>query len=373
MRIQACTSAEQLAQLRGPWNALLAKAAENTPFLTHEWITAWWRAFGSGSPMYVITAWEDDELVAVAPFAYTKQQMLGARRSVVTFMANEYSNRANFIVGHAPHAALEAILDHLLTSAPPWDLLQIEPVDEGSPVTQAFLKILADRSQAFGIEDSLRSPYLPLPATWAGLTEGLSPSFRKTLDRKLRKSKQVGSALRVRFLTDPDLTDAFDIATETWQHAAGTSIASTAGLRQFYSEIAAARNWLQLAILELDGKPIAFEYNLLYERVVYNLKLGYRPQFAAVSPGLVLQATTLQHAVEDGVRQYDFMGTDEDYKRHWTQSVRIHRRVVVFNRQLVLRMAHLVRWRVKPFIKAHFPLLVAFKRALHPLSAGADQ
>src|SRR4051812_22705437 len=51
MRIQVCTSTDQLAQLRGPWNALLAQAAENTPFLTHEWITAWWRAFGSGSSM----------------------------------------------------------------------------------------------------------------------------------------------------------------------------------------------------------------------------------------------------------------------------------------------------------------------------------
>ena len=258
MRIQVCASAEQLAQLRGPWNALLAKAAENTPFLTHEWITAWWRAFGSGLSMYVITAWQDDELVAVAPLAYTKQQMVGATRSVVTFMANEYSNRTNFIVSHAPHAALEAILDHLLTSAPPWDLLQVEPVDEDSPVTQAFLRILADRSQAFGIEDSLRSPYLRLPATWAALKAGLSPSFRKTLDRKLRKSSQLGASLRVRFLTDPDLTEAFDIATETWQHARGTSIASTACLRQFYSELAAARSWLQLAILELDGKPIAF-------------------------------------------------------------------------------------------------------------------
>jgi CelD/BcsL family acetyltransferase involved in cellulose biosynthesis len=381
MRIQVCASAEQLAQLRGPWNALLAKAAENTPFLTHEWITAWWRAFGSGSSMYVITAWQEDELVAVAPLAYTKQHMLGATRSVVTFMANEYSNRANFIVGHAPRAALEAILDHLLTSAPPWDLLQMEPVDEDSPVTQAFLKILADRSQAFGIEDSLRSPYLRLPATWAGVKEGLSPSFRKTLDRKLRKSKQLGASLRVRFLTDPDLTEAFDIAAQSWQHAKGTSIASTACLRQFYRELAAARNWSQLTILELDGKPISFEYDLLYERVLYNLKLGYRLQFAALSPGLVLQATVLQHAVEDGVRQYDFMGSDEDYKRHWSQTVRIHRRVVVFNHQLVLRVAHLVRWRVKPFLKAHFPLLVAFKRALRwpgiragsTVSPGADQ
>src|SRR3989442_8064399 len=221
MRIQVCASAEELAQLRGPWNALLATAAENSPFLTHEWITAWWRAFGSGSSMYVITAWQDDELLAVAPLAYTKQQMVGATRSVVTFMANEYSNRANFILSHAPRAALEAILDHLLTSAPPWDLLQIEPVDEDSPVTQAFLRILADRSQAFGIEDSLRSPYLRLPAAWAGVKEGLSPSFRKTLDRKLRKATQLGASLRVRFLTDPDLSEAFDIATQTWQHARG--------------------------------------------------------------------------------------------------------------------------------------------------------
>jgi hypothetical protein len=44
-------------------------------------------------------------------------------------------------------------------------------------------------------------------------------------------------------------------------------------------------------------------------------------------------------------------------------------------------MVHVVQWRVKPFLKAHFPLLVAFKRALrwprmragNALSAGTDQ
>jgi CelD/BcsL family acetyltransferase involved in cellulose biosynthesis len=227
-----------------------------------------------------------------------------------------------------------------------------------------FLEILADRSQAFGIEDGLRSPYLRLPATWADLKEGLGRSFRKTLDRKLRKAGRFGASLRVRFVTDPDLREAFDVATRTWQHAGGTSIASTARLRQFYGELAAARRWLQLAILELDGKPIAFEYNLLYERVVYNLKLGYQPQFAALSPGLVLQASVLQNAVEDGVRQYDFLGSDEDYKLHWSRTVRVHRRVVVFNHQVVLRVAHLVRWRVRPYLRVHLPLLVAFKQAV---------
>lgn len=364
MRIQVCASAEQLAGLRDAWNALLAKAPENSPFLTHEWITAWWRAFGPGLSLYVITAWQDDELVAVAPLAYTRQKMLGATRSVVTFMANEYSNRANFIVGHSPRPGLEAILDHLLTSAPPWDLLLIEPVDEGSPVTQAFLNMLADRSQPFGIEDSLRSPYLPLPATWAGLKEGLSPSFRKTLDRKQRKARQLGASLQLQFRGHSDLNEVFDIASESWQHDAGTSIASTTRLRQFYGEIASARDWLQLAVLELDGKPIAFEYDLRYGHVLYNLKLGYRPQFAALSPGLVLQATALQHAIENGVREYDFMGSDEDYKLHWSRTVRIHRRLVLFNHQLVLRLAHVVRWRVRPFLRTHFPLLVAFKRAL---------
>ena len=363
MRIQVCTSPEELAQLRDPWNALLAQAAENTPFLTHAWITAWWRAFGAASSMYVVTAWQDDALVAVAPLAYTKQQMMGATRSVLSFMANEYSNRANFIVAREARAPLDAILDHLLTSAPAWDVLQIEPVDENSPATQAFFQVLADRSQAHGIEDSLRSPYLELPSTWERLKDGLTPTFRKTLDRKLRKATQLGDSLRVRFVTDKEVSKAFDIATETWQHAAGTSIASTDHLRQFYSEIA-AQDWLQLAILELDGTPIAFEYNLRYEQVVYNLKLGYRPQFASLSPGLVLQARVLQHAVESGVRRYDFMGTDEEYKRNWSRTIRIHRRLVVFNNQVVLRLAHLVRWRVKPFLKTHFPLLVAFKRAL---------
>src|SRR5438045_8575551 len=73
MRIQVGTSTEQLAQLRGPWNALLAQAAENTPFLPHEWITAEWQAFGPGPSTYVLTSWLDADLRLGAPLASTKQ------------------------------------------------------------------------------------------------------------------------------------------------------------------------------------------------------------------------------------------------------------------------------------------------------------
>ena len=355
--------------LREPWDALLTHAIDNTPFLTHEWLTAWWGAFGSQRSMYIVTVWHGEQLVAVAPLAYTNQRRFGAARTVITFMANEHSNRANFVVGDRPREALGAILDHLLTAAPRWDLMELEPLHEQSPVTQAFLEILASRSQLFGIEESLRSPYLNLPDTWTNLRSELGPTFRKALDRKLRKAGQSGSALRVVISADTsDLTKVFDISTESWQHAAGTGVGSE-GARRFYRELAfkaAQRDWLRLAILEFDDLPISFQYNLLYNEVLYNLKLEYRHRFEALSPGLVLQAHVLQDLIRDGAREYDFLGTDDPYKLHWSRTLRVHHRLVVFTNRLDLRVAHFVLCRLKPYLKARFPLLVAIKRGLFP-------
>jgi hypothetical protein len=62
----------------------------------------------------------------------------------------------------------------------------------------------------------------------------------------------------------------------------------------------AVAGWLRLAFLRLDGKGIAFQFDLEVRPSYYSLKIGYDPRYERFSPGKLL-------------------GTDEPWKYRWTQ------------------------------------------------------
>ena len=87
MMIALHESWDDLRNLRADWNRLLAESYSDTIFLTWEWCEAWWNANRNGRSLFVLSAWEENELVGMAPFyadkashwgkAWTRLRMLG--------------------------------------------------------------------------------------------------------------------------------------------------------------------------------------------------------------------------------------------------------------------------------------------------------
>ena len=81
------------------------------------------------------------------------------------------------------------------------------------------------------------------------------------------------------------------------------------------AEALAALGWLQLSFLDVGGRPVAtyfcFDYN--NEILVYNS--GYDPAgVPQLSPGWVLLARLIRHAIGLGRSRFDFLQGNEDYK-----------------------------------------------------------
>ena len=68
---------------------------------------------------------------------------------------------------------------------------------------------------------------------------------------------------------------------------------------------------------ELDGRPIAAEYQLLGADVVYCYQGGIEPDAADLSPGQIATLCTFKTAIEQGYRAIDFLRGDEPYKQRW--------------------------------------------------------
>ncbi len=69
MTHQIITTEQEFHDLKWHWQEL-ARRANATIFMTHEWATAWWRNFGKNSNrgLYILCYWKDDDLIGLAPF-----------------------------------------------------------------------------------------------------------------------------------------------------------------------------------------------------------------------------------------------------------------------------------------------------------------
>ena len=368
LRVEEIAEQPAAEDLSGEWTELMDRALDPEPFLTPEWYLSWWRAFGSGR-MKLVVVRLGSRLVGLAPLRVESERLLGTTRRVLRFWSNPFSNRANVVLDreHAS-AAARALVRHLFRAHGDWDLARLGPVLRSGEATRALQAALDQEGALWGLREGHASPYLVLPGDWSELEGTLGGSYRRSLRRKRRKVENQGaSCSSFSPASLDDVEAAFRISERTWQHEHGTGLTSQPRIRSFYENLAAGaarRGWLHLAYLHLDGRPVAFEYNLLYRGVLYNLKLGYESRARSLSPGLVLKGHVLQEAVEEGVREYDFLGEEEPYKMHWTRSVRPLGELWIHRRGPVSWLLHRTLFSLHPFLERRAPWVLEAKRHL---------
>jgi CelD/BcsL family acetyltransferase involved in cellulose biosynthesis len=60
-------SVEGFAALGPDWNSLLRASEADSPFLTHEWLLAWWKHLGRSRTLQLLAVRDHDELIGLAP------------------------------------------------------------------------------------------------------------------------------------------------------------------------------------------------------------------------------------------------------------------------------------------------------------------
>ncbi len=105
------------------------------------------------------------------------------------------------------------------------------------------------------------------------------------------------------------LRRAAEIEDQSWKGEHGTSILRTPGMLDYFTrqaELLAQRGQLALHFLELDGRPIAFEYGYLAKGIYFAHKVSYLPEHQTAAPGHVLR----WHLLARLCQQSDFRGMD---------------------------------------------------------------
>jgi len=69
--------------------------------------------------------------------------------------------------------------------------------------------------------------------------------------------------------------------------------------------------------LRLHGKTLAVIYSLFAHETAFCYLQGFDPEFAWLSPGTQLMYQVIGDALDHGIRRFDFLRGNEDYKQHW--------------------------------------------------------
>jgi CelD/BcsL family acetyltransferase involved in cellulose biosynthesis len=310
---------ESAERVRLEWDQL-AERLGAPPFRFSGWTLTWQAAFGSG-PLRVLVAREQGRLVAVLPVT--------ARHGFVRSPTNWHT--PEFGVLAESTRARDAVLDAALTLAR--RQLRIELLDQETATT--LRSLAASRGRRSESRVVLNSPYLCIEGEFADYFASRSRNTRKLLNRRIRQLNEVGALdLEVhRSAGQAVLEDFFRLEGSGWKVTEGTALRRRRGEEAFYRAVAAwgeERGWLRLAFLCVGGRRVATDLGLEARGVRYVLKTGYDVDFGRFSPGMVLRHHDIADAFAAGLRSYEFLGAEDDWKKPWTGTARPRVRAYAF-------------------------------------------
>jgi len=325
----------ELASYRLLWNSLLPKTPKATFFHSLDWLEAYWKHFGCRQRLRVLVVCSDRRPVGILPLVVrTESTRVGPVR-VLTYPLHGWGTFYGPI-GPNPAATLTAGLQHVRQTSRDWDMIDLRWVDlEGYDRgrTEGAMRRAGFHPRTQGWD---RAPVIDMQGSWEQYWSSRTKKWRHNVRRLGRRLAERGEVSFLRFRPrgaadgdgDPrwDLYDTcVELAQRSWQGSStdGTTLSHTRicdYLRE--THLAAARTGsLDLSLLLLNQKPIAFAYNYHYQGRVYGLRKGFDPQFSAARPGTVLQQMVLEDSFKRGDCSYDMGVGSLDIKRYWQTSI----------------------------------------------------
>lgn len=322
MFVTLLTSFQELYDIESEWNSL----ARGVPFRTREWLHGWWRHYGRQRQLFTPVVFDnEDRLMGVVPLFLERSAKHGSvlRPLGCGEVCSDYLS----VLCREEHETLVTdIVADFLCDEPSlrWDLFHWNGVDAEDTALKKLVAALAMRGHLTHHRPAHRCWRMELPADWETYLSCHSKSHRKQLRRFETRVLSTPRAELHCVRSSDQLERAWKILVDLHQRRRQSlgepgSFASES-FRGFHHEACywlLASGQLRLYWLELDGEPIAAEYQLAGQGVTYCYQAGVDPTRMSEDPGQLITMATIQRAIAEGQHALDFLRGDEPYKAHW--------------------------------------------------------
>jgi len=329
-------SFDRFAALKDEWKDLLRASACNNPFLTWEWVHAWWQHLSASRTLQIVTVRDARyRLIGVAPFCESRGRLPWV--SQLEFLATESvgSDYLDVIARRGyERDCSEALVAWFQSHARTVRLDHVRPGAVSEMLSEQLVRLGWSRIEmASGI-----CPFAVLRGhSWESYVATLRPSqqtrCRRSLNTLLKKFDVRFELVETEAQRQAALSALMGFHEQRWTSRGGSTAFQTPELRSFHHEVTSSAlrsGWLRLFSLRLNADIAAVTYCFCVNGRFYLYQHGFNPQFCQYSVGAVILGRTIRAAIDEGASEFDMLYGEEPYKAVWASERRYLERIEIF-------------------------------------------
>ncbi len=296
------------------WDSVLSRSFRPSPFLSRHFLAPWAKTFAAGHRKRIYRWVRNGEISGFLFLCLCDSEagweLLGGEQVSDSLDAVVVSGREEEF-----WSAFLASSRDLLSLSP----LLLPNLVEGSPSIACLPRVCSELGYSFRLEEMDRSPYIPLPSSFEEYLSMLGKKERHELRRKIRRASIAapGSSFRVTLTREEFERDFPSFVGLHRQSNIGKAEFMDDRMEGFFREMAEgflSAGLLRLVFLSRKGVDIASALQIAWDGVLLLYNSGFDPNYREASPGLVLLARSIEDAIRNGFREYDFLRGGERYK-----------------------------------------------------------
>jgi CelD/BcsL family acetyltransferase involved in cellulose biosynthesis len=315
----------ELFTLKEAWETLQQQSGTTTIFMTWEWVTTWWSVFGERGKLWLIQARDENQrLVGLAPLIRVKRGNAVWYWHQLEFIGTSTAcDHLDFIVEKGCESAIIPLfLKTIKAHRSQWGLLRLASLPPASP----NLEFLEAARIGWQKQDIFTCPVVTIPEDWDTFFMALSKGKRKEQRRYRRQLEEAfGDRWKWELVDDPsEMDDVLDemirlhqIKWEELGEAGGFADSKVVELHHKFAQRGLERGWLCLYRLKIEEETAAILYSYQYQKRAYDFASGFDYKFSDYSPGQMLTEIAIHQAMDNDVKEYDFLRGNEPYKFRW--------------------------------------------------------
>jgi CelD/BcsL family acetyltransferase involved in cellulose biosynthesis len=338
MAIREFNSVDDMLALRPAWCELLQHTPQANFFQSFDWLAVYWKHYGAKQRLRVLAIEQSGATIGILPIVVRSERTKLGRIKFATYPLDFWGSFYGPI-GRDPQQILCVGLNYLLSKRRDWDVLELRWIGGASEDCEQYKGTLRECGMDPVATTFDSTAIIELSGSWDDYLAGRTAKWRNNYRRWSRRLDELGEVRYERYRpeggrdADPrwDLYEhCLQLASSSWQGSSKTGTTLThAQIAQFLRDVheAAARcGGLDLNLLYVNERPIAFAYNYHYRGHVFGLRVGYDPEFSSVSAGNLLYARAIEDSFRRGDWRYDMGPGALDAKRHlWTDVLPLYR------------------------------------------------
>ncbi|OQW37435.1 MAG: hypothetical protein A4E19_13605 [Nitrospira sp. SG-bin1] len=328
------TTEAAFLSLRDEWDELLDQSEQSVFFLRWHWNYTWWRYLAPhDSHLFLITCRETDgRLIGLAPLYWHRHRVSGITYlNEILFLGTgaviKTSEYLDIIALRRYENQVAQAVARFLRQQPGWDRLWLWGSRSESSMLWHFRDKLGAGTRLTSCD---RSHYRTLHGDWQSTQASLGKSIRTNISYYTRRLFKTHECI----FRSVDSLEEFGPAMEAfitlhqarWQSRGKPGSFMQSRFKDFLTNVmqeSIRENCLRFWVLEIDKKISAVLVGFLHEGILHYFQGGFDPTYAKDSIGTVMLGLCMRSCIEEKeVREFDFMGGESSYKKHWTRATR---------------------------------------------------